>query len=66
MNEEIANLKSSKDEAENEKYKKEIDRKTSLFNKFLKKFGEDALIQKNKDTYCAIHFRFYCNKKIEW
>lgn len=55
MNEEIANLKSSKDEAENEKYKKEIGRKTSLVNKFLKKIGEDALIEKKISTHIARH-----------
>lgn len=55
MSEDIINLKSSKDEIENEKYKKEIGRKTSLVNKFLKKIGEDALINKKISTHIARH-----------
>ncbi len=55
LSEDIANLKSSKDEVENEKYKKEIGRKTSLVNKFLKKIGEDAVIDKKISTHIARH-----------
>ena len=55
MSEEVAKLKSSKDEVENETYKKEIGRKTSLINKFLKKIGEDAVIDKKISTHIARH-----------
>ena len=55
MSEEIAKLKSSKDEIENEKYKKDIGSKTALINKFLKKIGEDAVIDKKISTHIARH-----------
>ncbi|NBS66906.1 MAG: hypothetical protein EBT33_21680 [Betaproteobacteria bacterium] len=55
LDEKIALLKSSKSEIENEKYKKEIGRKTSLINKFLNKISEDAGIDKKITTHIARH-----------
>jgi integrase len=55
VDEKIALLKSSKSEVDNENYKKEIGRKTALINKFLKKIGEDAVIDKKISTHIARH-----------
>jgi integrase/recombinase XerD len=55
LDEKIALLKSSKSEVDNEKYKKEIGRKTALINKFLKKIGEDAVIDKKISSHIARH-----------
>lgn len=55
VDEKLALLKHSKDEKENELYKKEISRKTSLFNKYLKKIGEDACIDKPISSHIARH-----------
>lgn len=55
LDEKIALLKSSKSEVDNENYKKEIGRKTALINKFLKKIGEDAVIDKKISSHIARH-----------
>jgi integrase/recombinase XerD len=55
VDEKIALLKSSKSEVDNEIYKKEIGRKTALINKFLKKIGEDAVIDKKISSHIARH-----------
>ncbi len=55
MDDKMVELKSSKNEKENEMYKKEVGRKTALINKFLKKIGEDAVIDKKISTHIARH-----------
>ena len=55
MDEKIAALKTSMDEKENEIYKKEISRKTSLVNKYLKQIAEDAEIDKKVSSHIARH-----------
>ncbi len=55
MDEKIALLKTSKNEQENETYKKEISSKTALINKYLKKIKEDICIDKKISTHIARH-----------
>jgi integrase len=55
VDEKIAGLKSSMDEKDNEIYKKEIGSKTALINKYLKKIGEDAGIEKKISSHIARH-----------
>ncbi|MCU0359465.1 MAG: site-specific integrase [Bacteroidia bacterium] len=55
MDEKIAKLKNSRDEKENELYKKEVSRKTSLVNKFLKEIAKDAEIDKKVSSHIARH-----------
>jgi integrase len=53
--EKIVLLKSSKDEKENETYKKEISAKTALVNKYLAKIAKDAEIEKKISSHIARH-----------
>ncbi|MCC6371260.1 MAG: site-specific integrase, partial [Bacteroidia bacterium] len=55
MDEKIVMLKSSKDEMENEIYKKEVSKKTSLVNKYLSKIANDAEIEKKISSHIARH-----------
>lgn len=55
MDDEMAKLKSSKNEHDNEQYKKEIGKKTALVNKYLNKIGEDACIDKKISSHIARH-----------
>jgi len=55
LDEKIALLKSSKDEKENELYKKEISNKTALVNKYLAKIAKDAEIEKKISSHIARH-----------
>lgn len=55
INEKIAVLKAHMDEKENEVYKKEVSSKTALINKYLKKIGEDAEIEKKISSHIARH-----------
>jgi integrase len=55
MDDKAASLKSSKDEKENEIYKKEISNKTALVNKYLSKIAKDAEIDKKISSHIARH-----------
>jgi integrase/recombinase XerD len=55
LDEKIAKLKYSKIENENESYKKEVGRKTSLINKYLEKIAKDLNINKKIRTHIARH-----------
>ncbi|MDI1355868.1 MAG: tyrosine-type recombinase/integrase [bacterium] len=55
LDEKIALLKKSKDEKENELYKKEVSRKTALVNKYLGKIGKDAEIEKKISSHISRH-----------
>ncbi len=55
INENVLKFKMSKDEKENEIYKKEIGRKTSLINKYLKKISEDIGLDKDITNHIARH-----------
>lgn len=55
MEDKMVLLKSSKDEKENELYKKDVSIKTALVNKYLSKIAKDAEIEKKISSHIARH-----------
>lgn len=55
MDAHIVKLKESRNELDNELYKKEIGKKTALVNKYLKKIGDDICLDKKISSHIARH-----------